>query len=169
MSVNDHKANAPEEIKIGVITVSTSRSIAEDESGKWISKEVEKSGHKLVLHKVVPDDKQIITETVKNAVNDKQPEILLLTGGTGICNSDVTIEAVVPMFSKVLSGFATLFTQLSYSEIGTAAMLSRATSGIILQTVVFCMPGSLNACKLACNSIIFPEIGHLVKHVTKDK
>jgi molybdenum cofactor biosynthesis protein B len=88
-----------------------------------------------------------------------------LTGGTGITQKDVTIEAVSPLFKKELSAFGPMFALLSMKEIGSAAILSRATAGVVGSTVVFCMPGSLNACKLACTELIFPELGHLVKHV----
>jgi molybdenum cofactor biosynthesis protein B len=88
-----------------------------------------------------------------------------MTGGTGISPKDVTIEAVRPLFEKELTAFGTLFTQLSFEEIDSAAILSRATAGIIKQTMIFCMPGSIKACKLACNSLIFPELGHLLKHI----
>jgi molybdenum cofactor biosynthesis protein B len=88
-----------------------------------------------------------------------------MTGGTGITKKDVTIEAVTPLLTKELTGFGPLFAQLSFEEIGSAAFLSRATAGVIVDTVVFCIPGSLNACKLACRELIFPELGHLVKHV----
>jgi molybdenum cofactor biosynthesis protein B len=77
----------------------------------------------------------------------------------------VTIEAVSPLFSKELSAFGSLFAHLSTKQIGSAAILSRATAGVIENSVVFCMPGSLNACKLACTELIFPELGHLVKHI----
>jgi molybdenum cofactor biosynthesis protein B len=88
-----------------------------------------------------------------------------MTGGTGIAKKDVTIEAVNPMFAKLLVAFGTLFANLSFEEIGSAAFLSRATAGVIENTIVFCMPGSINACKPACRKLIFPELGHLVKHV----
>ena len=88
-----------------------------------------------------------------------------MTGGTGITKKDVTIEAVTPMFAKILTAFGSLFANLSYEEIGSAAFLSRATAGVIDNTIVFCMPGSIHACKLACRKLIFPELGHLVKHV----
>jgi molybdenum cofactor biosynthesis protein B len=88
-----------------------------------------------------------------------------MSGGTGITPKDVTIEALSPMFAKTLTGFGPLFAHLSFEEIGSAAFLSRATAGVIEGTVVFCMPGSINACKLACRKLIFPELGHLVKHV----
>ena len=88
-----------------------------------------------------------------------------MTGGTGITKKDVTIEAVSPLFTKTLTGFGPLFAKLSFDEIGSAAFLSRATAGVIEKSVVFCLPGSLNACKLACRELIFPELGHLVKHI----
>jgi molybdenum cofactor biosynthesis protein B len=91
--------------------------------------------------------------------------VILTNGGTGITKTDLTIEAVSPLLSKTLTGFGPLFATLSFKEIGSAAFLSRAVAGIIEDTVVFCMPGSLNACKLACRELIFPELGHLVKHV----
>jgi molybdenum cofactor biosynthesis protein B len=103
--------------------------------------------------------------TVREITENLEPQVLLMTGGTGITPQDVTIEAVSPMFTKALSAFGPLFAQLSMQEIGSAAIMSRATAGLIGSTVVFCMPGSLNACKLACTRLIFPELGHLVKHL----
>ena len=88
-----------------------------------------------------------------------------MSGGTGISPKDVTIEAVRPLFSKELTGFGPIFAQLSFEQIDSAAILSRATAGIIKNSVVFCMPGSIKACKLACNELIFPELGHLIKHI----
>jgi molybdenum cofactor biosynthesis protein B len=88
-----------------------------------------------------------------------------MTGGTGISYRDVTIEAVKPLFQKELTAFAALFAHLSYEEIDSGAIMSRAAAGLIGKTAVFCMPGSLKACKLACKALIFPELGHIVKHV----
>jgi molybdenum cofactor biosynthesis protein B len=102
---------------------------------------------------------------VKQAIHQHNPHTLLLTGGTGISPKDVTIEAIKPLFDKELTAFAALFANLSFQEIGAAAMLSRAIAGIIGKTVVFCMPGSLKACQLACNALIFPELGHLAAHI----
>jgi molybdenum cofactor biosynthesis protein B len=89
---------------------------------------------------------------------------LLVTGGTGITPEDVTIEAIKPLFAKEMTAFGTLFAQLSYEEIDSAAILSRAVAGVIGNTVVFCMPGSKKACRLACKALIFPELGHMVAH-----
>ena len=168
MSTKEHKASAPKKIRIGIITVSTTRTLAEDKSGHWISKRARKEGHEVLFHKVIKDDAAVITATVIHSIRELNPPVLLLTGGTGISSKDVTIEALRPVFNKELTSFGPLFAQLSYEEIDSAAILSRATAGVINQTIVFCIPGSLKACKLACKSLIFPELGHLVKHVRED-
>jgi molybdenum cofactor biosynthesis protein B len=165
MGVNAHKKSSPKRVDIGIITVSTTRTKAEDKSGNWISKRAEKEGHRVVFHKVIPDSSDVILSTVRSVIGELEPQIILITGGTGISSQDVTIETVRPLFKKELTGFGALFAQLSFEEIDSAAILSRATAGVVQQSIVFCMPGSLNACKLACKSLIFPEIGHLVKHV----
>ena len=106
-----------------------------------------------------------ITELVTHVVGRIRPDALIMTGGTGISPKDVTVEAVQPLFQKELTAFGPIFAQLSFEEIDSAAIMSRATAGIIDQTVTFCMPGSIKACKLACNALIFPELGHLLKHI----
>ena len=165
MSTHEHKKHAPRKVTLGIITVSTTRALKDDTSGKWISKAGSAEGHDVIYHQVIPDDAEIIANTVQSAIRNEKPQVILMTGGTGITPKDVTIEAVSPLFKKVLTGFGPLFAQLSYEQIGSAAFLSRATAGVIDDTVVFCMPGSINACKLACRELIFPELGHLVKHV----
>jgi len=165
MGTHEHKKHAPRKVTIGIITVSTTRALADDTSGKWISQAGSAEGHDVIYHQVIPDDEDIIAQTLQKAIRLEKPQVILMTGGTGITPKDVTIEAVSPMITKTLTGFGPLFAQLSYEEIGSAAFLSRATAGVIKGTVVFCMPGSLNACKLACRELIFPELGHLVKHV----
>jgi len=165
MSTEEHKKEAPEKVTIGIITVSTTRALENDKSGIWIHDQATNLGHDVVYHKVIPDDAELISETVREIVKAPTPDILLLTGGTGITIKDVTIEAVTPLFRKRLTAFGPLFAQLSMAEIGSAAIMSRATAGVIENTVAFCMPGSLNACKLACTKLIFPELGHLVKHI----
>jgi len=165
MGTHEHKKHAPRKVTIGILTVSTTRALADDTSGKWISETAAAHGHDIVYHQVIPDDAEIIAATVQNVIRNEQPQVILMTGGTGITKKDVTIEAVTPLLTKELTGFGPLFAQLSFKEIGSAAFLSRATAGTIEDTVVFCMPGSLNACKLACRELIFPELGHLVKHV----
>ncbi len=167
MGTREHKADAPKSVRIAVISVSTTRSLAEDKSGHWIGKQALREGHRVVSHVVVPDDVVAIGEAVSEARQRHGAQVVLVTGGTGISRLDVTIEALRPLFDKELSSFGILFTQLSFDEIDSAALLSRATAGIVADSVVFCMPGSLKACQLACRELIFPELGHLIRHLTK--
>ena len=165
MSTLEHKKEAPKSVTIGIITVSTTRALVEDTSGLWMKENAQQQGHEVVYHQVIPDDAERIINTLKTVIEDKNPQVVLITGGTGITRKDVTIEAVAPLFTKELSAFGPLFAQLSTKQIGSAAILSRATAGVVESTVVFCMPGRLHACKLACTELIFPELGHLVKHL----
>ena len=165
MGTADHKKDALQKVSIAILTLSTTRTIKEDASGLWIKETAAAAGHEVLYHRVIPDDAATITMTVREITENLEPQILLMNGGTGITPQDVTIEAVSPMFTKVLSAFGPLFAQLSMQEVGSAAIMSRAAAGIVGSTVVFCMPGSLNACKLACTRLIFPELGHLAKHL----
>jgi len=165
MGTRAHKKDAPKRADIGIITVSTTRKKAEDKSGQWIAKRALKEGHRVIFHDVIPDDVDTISTTIQSAILELNPNILIVTGGTGIAAKDITIEAARPLFEKELTGFGSIFAQLSFEEIDSAAILSRATAGVINKTIIFCIPGSLKACQLACKSLIFPEIGHLVKHV----
>lgn len=165
MSTSIHKKNAPDHLRVAVISVSTTRSLEQDESGAWIKKQAKKEGHEVVIHQMVTDDITAIKELTLNVTGKIAPDAVIMSGGTGISPKDVTIEAVKPLFEKELTAFGPLFAQLSFEEIDSAAILSRATAGVIGQTLVFCMPGSIKACKLACNALIFPELGHLLKHI----
>jgi molybdenum cofactor biosynthesis protein B len=165
MSTKEHKKGAPKRLQISILSVSTSRTLSDDVSGLWIKKEARREGHEVLFHEVVPDEKDVISGTATDVIQKLNPHALLITGGSGISKKDVTIEAITPLFDKKLSAFAPLFAQLSYEQIDSAAIMSRATAGIVDNTAVFCMPGSLKACKLACRALIFPELGHITKHV----
>jgi molybdenum cofactor biosynthesis protein B len=165
MSTEEHKKIAPKKLRLGIITVSTTRTLENDKSGSWISKTAKEKGIEVVFHQVVPDEAEAIKKTLLDLIATKNPDAALLTGGTGLSSKDVTIEAVRPLFHKELTAFGAIFSMESFKEICSAAIMSRATAGLIDKTAVFCMPGSINACKLACNHIIFPEIGHIAKHV----
>jgi molybdenum cofactor biosynthesis protein B len=164
MSTKAHKTSTQKSLKLAIVTVSSTRSLAEDKSGLWMRKRAEKK-HKVVFHNVIPDNEEVIVDTIRTVIQEHAPHAILVTGGTGISPYDVTVEAVRPVFTKELTAFAPLFAQLSYEEIDSSALLSRATAGVVDRTMVFCMPGSLKACKLACKELIFPELGHLVKHI----
>ncbi|RLF79466.1 molybdenum cofactor biosynthesis protein [Thermococci archaeon] len=166
MSHEEHKAKAPKKFKFAVITVSDTASLGEREdlSGYYIIEELKKEGNKNVYYAVVPDEKLKIIKAVIEAL--EKADVVITTGGTGITRKDVTIEALSPLFDKELVGFGEIFRLKSYEEVGTAAVLSRATAGIIRDKeskVVFCLPGSLNAVKTALE-IIKKEAYHILKH-----
>ncbi len=166
MGHKEHRHGAPRSASVGILTVSTTRSIETDESGRWMAQFAADKGHQVVAHEVVTDEADAIRQRLMGIIASSRPQAVVVTGGTGITPQDVTIEAVKPLFKKELTAFGVLFTQLSYEEIDSAALLSRATAGVIGRSLIFCIPGSLNACKLACQKLIFPELGHLVRHVT---
>lgn len=165
MGTREHRKHAPKQQNIAILTASTTRTLVEDKSGLWIKKRAQKERCTVVDHQVVPDDPEAISRALAAVIEQGDVDVVMINGGTGVSPKDVTIEAVRPMFNKEISAFGPLFSQLSYEQIDSAAILSRATAGVIGQTVVFCMPGSLKAVKLACNALIFPELGHLTWHV----
>jgi molybdenum cofactor biosynthesis protein B len=165
MGVHQHRHAAPATVGVGILSVSTTRSLEDDDSGRWIARRATREGHEVRFHRVVPDDIIAIREAALKAIRDHGLQALLVTGGTGITPTDVTIEAIKPLFSKEMSAFGALFAQLSYEEVDSAAILSRAVAGVIGSTVIFCMPGSKKACQLACKALIFPELGHVVAHI----
>ncbi len=152
---------------LGILSVSTTRTLETDTSGQWIAKEAGRHGHQVVAYQVVTDEINTIRNTLVQLLADPAPEALIVTGGTGISPKDVTIEAIKPLFAKELSAFGAIFAQLSYKEIDSAALLSRATAGVIGRSLVFCLPGSLKACQMACQTLIFPELGHLHLHAVE--
>jgi molybdenum cofactor biosynthesis protein B len=165
MGVHQHRHAAPASVGVGILSVSTTRSLEDDDSGRWIARRANREGHEVRFHRVVPDDIIAIREAALKAIRDHGLQALLVTGGTGITPTDVTIEAIKPLFSKEMSAFGAIFAQLSYEEVDSAAILSRAVAGVIGSTVIFCMPGSKKACQLACKALIFPELGHVVAHI----
>lgn len=167
MGAADHKATAKQQVTVAIITLSSTRRREDDESGGWMAAEAERLGHDVIDHRVVTDETGAILEAVQTVIREHRPQILLMNGGTGISPRDVTVETVTPLFGKTLTAFSALFAQLSFDEIGSPAILSRAAAGVIDTTAVFCLPGSLKACQLACESLIFPEMGHLAKHLAE--
>jgi molybdenum cofactor biosynthesis protein B len=167
MGHHEHKAKAPASLRIVILSVSTTRSLDQDTSGHWIAGQAGSLGHQVVGHQVVTDAVDPIRGTLTGILADLAPQAVIVSGGTGISPRDVTIEALRPLLSKELTAFGPIFAQLSYHEIGSAALMSRAFAGVIGRTLIFCLPGSLKACQLACNALIFPELGHLQVHVAE--
>jgi molybdenum cofactor biosynthesis protein B len=166
MGHQEHHEKAPRTVTLAVLSVSTTRALAEDAAGHWIADQGRAAGHSVVDHRIVPDGIDTVRGVLLSILAEQSPQAVIVTGGTGVAPLDVTIEAIKPLFGKELSAFGPLFAQLSYQQIGPAALISRATAGTIDHAVVFCLPGSLKACQLACEKLIFPELGHLCLHAT---
>ncbi len=151
---------------VAVLTVSDTRSLEDDRSGSIAVEGLEVAGHAIAARELVPDEKTEIAARVSNWASDESIHAIVVTGGTGPSRRDVTIEAILPLFTAKLPGFGELFRQLSYEEIGAAAMLSRAEAGWIdvdsQRTPVFLLPGSPKAVSLAITSLIAPQLGHFL-------
>lgn len=156
----EHKEHAPKSVKVGVVTSSDSRSADTDGSGKLIQDLLLKSGHSVLFYAVVKDEAKEIGDAVEQA--SWTCDVVIVNGGTGLSRRDVTILTLAPQFERVLPGFGELFRTLSYQEIGSAAMLSGAIAGVYHGRLVFCLPGSPEACRLAMEKLILPELGHIV-------
>ncbi len=157
-AVQEHKAHAPARVTCGVITVSDSRTEATDESGSLLKRLLSDAGHPVAFYAIVRDEAAQISEAVERAAGSC--DAVLTNGGTGLSPRDVTIETLEPRLEKVLPGFGELFRSLSYREIGSAAMMSRALAGVYKGKLVFCLPGSPSAVELAAKALILPELGH---------
>jgi molybdenum cofactor biosynthesis protein B len=163
----EHKHHAPKNVTCAVITVSDTRTEEQDTSGRAIIELLGAAGHKPVYHGIVRDEPKLIQNKLEETITDDSISVVIFDGGTGVGTRDITIEAIKPKFDKILQGFGELFRMLSYKEIGSAAIMSRAIAGIINNKIIFCLPGSEKACRLAINKLIAPEIGHLVLEVSK--
>lgn len=145
----------------GIVTVSSSRSLSDDPAGDAIFSALEADGNNVVTRELIRDDFDAIQRTVGNLVGRDDVDLVVTTGGTGVTPDDVTVEAVTPLFEKELPGFGELFRLLSYDEIGTKVVATRAVAGIADGVVVCCLPGSENAARLGAEEIVVPEAGHL--------
>ena len=159
MGVQEHKKHARANLNVGVVTTSDTRTPENDTSGKLISQMLAEAGHRVAFYEIVPDDRERISRAILE--NLASLNAMIITGGTGIAPRDCTVEAVRPLLDKELPGFGELFRMLSYSEIGSAAFLSRALAGVRQRTFIAALPGSTAGCRLAMEKLILPEIGHL--------
>jgi molybdenum cofactor biosynthesis protein B len=166
-SVAAHHAEAGRTVGCGVVTVSDTRTAADDRSGDLIAELLAAGGHAVAARALVPDEPTAVAAVVRELAARSDVAVVLLTGGTGVAPRDQTPEAIAALLTKELPGFGELFRMLSYQEIGAAAMLSRACAGMIDRTAVFLMPGSTAAVRLAMERLIVPELGHLAKLAAK--
>lgn len=145
-------------LNIAVLTVSDTRNEETDTSGRSLVDNLQSAGHSLVEKQIVIDDKYDIRAILSRWIADKNVQVVLVTGGTGFTGRDTTPEAVSPLFDKTIEGFGELFRQVSFSEIGTSTIQSRALAGMANKTLIFCMPGSTNACRTAWDHIIQSQL-----------
>lgn len=185
-SMKEHKKGAPKSVNGAVITLSDSKykdflscrkfinfrcpehemfegHKDNDVSGSLI-KDALSENHNLVFYSVIPDDAGFLVSTINHIIENYDADIIITTGGTGIGPRDITIETLKPLFDKELNGFGEIFRYESYKELGTGAILSRATAGVYKNKLIISLPGSPNAVSLGLK-IILPELGHLVKHL----
>ncbi|UCE74892.1 MAG: MogA/MoaB family molybdenum cofactor biosynthesis protein [Methanomassiliicoccales archaeon] len=165
MGIEEHKMHAQKTVNCAVITVSSTRTKENDISGKTIIGLLEGNGHTVLYYDVIKDDISLISNSLEHTLKEEGVQAVILNGGTGIGKKDVTVEAVEPFLEKELVGFGELFRYESYKEVGSPAILSRALAGVGEGKIIICLPGSTNACTLAMEKLILPELGHMVYEV----
>jgi molybdenum cofactor biosynthesis protein B len=147
-------------VGIAVLTVSDTRSLADDRSGDTLAARIEEAGHRLVARTIVTDDREAIRSAVEAWSRDPEIDVVITTGGTGFTGRDVTPEALEPIFEKRMDGFSEVFHRISYDKIGTSTIQSRATGGLVNATFVFVLPGSPGACKDAWDCILKAQLDY---------
>ena len=147
-------------LNIAVLTVSDSRTEADDKSGSLLKDKAGTAGHKVVAREITPDDVYQMRAVFSRWIADPQVQVVLTTGGTGITGRDSTPEAIAPLLDKQIEGFGELFRGVSFEEIGTSTVQSRAVAGLANGTFIFCLPGSSGACRTAWDKILQPQLDH---------
>jgi len=173
VSASEHRARAPKQVAVALITVSDSRTLETDASGQFLEHALKEAGHHVSGRQVVPDERDALHAALVSAAATAQ--VIITSGGTGIAGRDITIPLVEQLLTKPMPGFGELFRMLSYEEVGAAAMLSRATAGLARITkdnvehtvLLFALPGSKNAVKTAWTKLLADELPHLVLEMTK--
>lgn len=158
MAIDETRPFVP--VGIAVLTVSDTRSLADDKSGSTLAERIEKAGHRLAARAIVKDDVDAIRAKVREWIGDKAVDVIITTGGTGFTGRDVTPEALEPIFEKRMDGFSEVFHRISYDKIGTSTIQSRATGGVAGATYIFCLPGSPGACKDAWDGILSLQLDY---------
>ena len=147
-------------VGIAVITISDTRTLADDKSGDTLAGRIQAAGHRLIDRLIVIDDVRQIRAAVRKLVRRQDVDVIISTGGTGLTGRDVTIEAMRPLFDKEIEGFGVVFHMISYAKIKTSTMQSRATAGVVDGTYVFCLPGSPGACRDGWDEILVHQLDY---------
>ncbi|MFW9949103.1 MAG: molybdenum cofactor biosynthesis protein B [Candidatus Thorarchaeota archaeon] len=171
----EHKNKGPKTVNIALVIVSTSKfnelnekEASSDKTIPLVRQIIDQNPDVFLTSSEIISDNEIqIVETLKNLINNPTPQVILFSGGTGLTPKDITYEAIQPFLEKTIDGFGELFRYLSYKDIGPSSMLSRALAGKIRNKAIFLLPGSPNAVKLALNSLILPEIRHIIYMINK--
>ena len=164
-SYNQHQQEAIENLSVGVLTVSDTRTRDSDVGGRTIQDKLTAIGHRIGKYEIVRDEPEEIAAILRRWITDRSCDAIITTGGTGVASRDGTVEVVEAMLQKRLDGFGELFRMLSFAQVGSGAMLSRALAGIVERKLIFTIPGSIAAVTLAMEKLICPELGHLVEHL----
>ena len=167
MSSEAHKAAAPGRVRVFVLSVSDTRTESTDTAGRAICELLQSAGHLVAGKAIEPDEPARVAELVRQQAAIADVDAVITTGGTGLTSRDSTFEAIDALLTKRLPGFGELFRMLSYQDIGSAAIMSRACAGTIGRVVVISLPGSEKAVRLAMNKLVVPELAHLVQQSTK--
>lgn len=166
-STQQHRDAAPDSVGFAVLTVSDTRTREDDSSGQLIREHLGFRGHDLKGYEIVPDNGDAIRERLESWLANREISAIIVNGGTGIAGRDVTYPIIDSLIQKQMPGFGEIFRMLSWQEVGSASMLSRATAGVHESTVIFSIPGSSNAVRLALEKLIGPELGHVVHEIRK--
>lgn len=157
-----HHASDAATVQFGVLTISSSRTEAEDESGDALVSALAEAGHSVAVRDLLTDDERTIRRRVEEMVDDDEVEAVVTTGGTGLSPEDVTVEAVGPLFDREIPGFGEQFRARSVEDVGPHGMLTRATAGVVDGVPVFCLPGSQQAAAFGATELVVPIVGHVV-------
>ncbi|RMG84916.1 MAG: MogA/MoaB family molybdenum cofactor biosynthesis protein [Chloroflexi bacterium] len=170
MGAEEHRQKA-DRVQAGfaIITVSDTRTPETDENHHYLRERLERDGHHIVLYRIVRDEPQEIEAMLQDLATLPEVQIALFNGGTGISPRDRTYDVIARHLEKTIPGFGELFRMLSYEEIGAAAMLSRATGGLYQGKLVFSMPGSNHAVRMAMEKLILPELNHLIWEISRQR
>ena len=163
-----HHQHDLEDLGVAILTVSSSRTLDDDPAGDTVAEVVRAAGDEVSIRELVRDDYDRVQDTVNRFVDREDTDCVVTAGGTGVTPDDVTLEAVDPLFEKRLPGFGELFRRLSFDEVGTKVVCTRAAAGVADRVPVFCLPGSENAAKLGVEEIVVEEAGHLAGLAGRD-
>jgi molybdenum cofactor biosynthesis protein B len=167
MGYEEHKNLSQQKVNCAVVIVSDSRTEKTDESGKLLVEGLKNQDHEVIAFSLLKNDAEAIRHKLNELLHDSKIQVIITSGGTGASHLDLTIETITPLLEKKLDGFGELFRYLTFQEIGTGSILSRAMAGVVQSKIIICLPGSVKAVKLALEKIILPEIGHMVREASR--